>query len=334
LLNSRPIGECIRLLTFCESQLQDFRVEARQAFYLHILRTMVWKAESDWLNDAFRFLEEESARMSYSAEAELDLLTAARAYVEMREEFVRGDSLRQQMDYALEAYFTAPAESRDFAFVQCQIRMASNADELMDAFPMHSTENISEFLNLWNWVGSDVRERVGNDEFADSSDIGRVAMKHHMGFMRQLQSQTKGSGLGRVWDLAAILIGFGVDRGLTAIVYTALLVWGFSWLGVPLGVSILISLGVALVATWITVRQVLNPAWQRFCRRMATRCYHQIWRGEVMRYLGRSRLSLRQFFVLTQNMLEDEMYEMIWVLNFFSEDEALPLYAEAQLYLS
>lgn len=337
LLRTLPFDEFRRTLEKCESELQDFRVEGRVAFFLHILKAALWKADPDWIEAAFGFVDEHLDQASMMAEAEAEMLTALREYIAVRNTFLKGHPLRRQIDQAIQDYCLLPQPQNAHSYIECQLRMASNGGELLQAFPFTMSgieDSASAMTQIWFWIAFDVYD--GDREDSDDATnerkptLGKLRL-----FLRSLDARTAASSLGRFWGAA------GWCYGLTSLIGIFILAFFLTWfpLTLVLGddapvIRFVVSLAIGAGGGFALRQFVLPPLWLKFCLAMGVRCYENLWRREVQQFLRRTRLEITELLYSIQALGDDEELEYsMWVLHLTNADQALPLYVSAQRFL-
>lgn len=328
LVRSYEFEKVHELLSKCESMLRDFRIEGKLAFYLHLLRISLFRADREWVQQTFEFLEDSHASLSSMAEYELDRLQNAWTYLQQRETNPPKGELQEKMDEAIEDFFSAPEEIREHGVLECQTRIATSIDEVTKAFPFDvNDENLSPFLQLWFSISSDLAWRPRNLARDSSQTDRRVVW-----FLATLQAQTDRSRYGKVWDLVAMLIHSYSAAGIFAVGVIAVSIFGLR-LFVDEGLAFGVSIAVGIVAAIIGHIYLIKPYWNTYCRKMAVKCYNGLWRREVLQFLGQSQLSSEEFFYKARELRDPKMDYVTWTLNLVRTDDAMPLYSTAQMFL-
>lgn len=328
LIRSYPFEKVRELLEKCEAMLRDFRIEGKLAFYLHLLRISLFRADKTWIQQTFEFLEDSHASLSSMAEYELDRLQNAWSYLQQREMNPPKGELQQKMDKAIEEYFSGPEETREHSVLECQTRIATSIDEVTKSFPFDvDDEKLSSFLQLWFSVSSELLWRPRNLSRDASQTDRRIIW-----FLSTLQAQTDRSRYGKTWDLVAMLIHSYSAAGIFAVAVIAASVFMLR-LFVEQGMAFGLSLALGIVAAILGHIYLIKPYWNRFCRKMAVKCYNGFWRREVLQFLGQSQLSSDEFFYRARELRDSKMDYVTWTLNLIRVDDAMPLYTTAQMFL-
>ncbi len=328
LVRRYPFAKVRELLAQCEAQLRDFRIEAKLAFYLHLLRISMFRADREWIEQTVAFLEDSHSSLNSMNEYELDRLQLAWAYLQEREANPPKNELQQRMDKAIEQYFSDPEETRANGIYDCQVRIATSIEEVTKSFPFDvDDEKLSPFLQLWFSVSSDLEWRPRHLHRDASQTDRRIVW-----FLATLQAQTDQSRYGKTWDLVATLIHSYSAAGIFAVLVCAVSVFVLRLFIEP-EAAFIVSLVIAILTAIVGHIYLIKPYWNRYCRKMAIKCYHALWRREVLQFVGQSQLSSDQFFYRARELRDTKMDYVTWTLNLVRVDDAVPLYATSQLFL-
>lgn len=342
ILKNRPFEEFFKLLRKCESELQDYRVEGQVAFYLHILKAAVWMAPPEWVDEKMLFIDENQPEVFYGGDFELELLGALRDYIQSRDEFLNGNSLRAQMDQAVRDFCLLSDSQSEHSFVECQIRIASSGEEVLKAFPFSLHPSDDSMQILWEWISLDVGGRLPDqvdevDSYGNHSQAIRKRSQRVRGFLRSIEARTDASGIGRIWNFFAWIMGTLIIGGIYPAIVLPL------WL-IPSGlidqpsagvVSLLVALVVGIGLGFILQKKWLPEVWGNICLKFAACCYTRIWRREVQQYLRRSKLSVYEFLIAVEASADvEKMPASTWLMHLTQRDAAQQLFVSAQRYLA
>ncbi len=276
---------------------------------------------------------------------ELEFLSVLRDYVASRDGFLNGDGLRYQMDKAVRHYCLLPEPENDHAFIECQIRIASNGDDVLRGFPFGPDSDDGTLQILWEWISADVRDRLpdhpddrprieeDDDGFEQNPDMRKRARRVRA-FLFSVEARTDASGLGQLWNVMGTIVGI-LSGGL---IYLLLFIPLFLGLPFVSDLNAAIAFGVALVFAGVvgtlSRKKWLPALWGRICLSMAMRCYRRIWRREVQQYLRRSRLTVHEFISTVEAVTTDQMPASTWLMHIVYRDGAQHLFVTAQRYLA
>ena len=313
------------LLEQCESNLRAFRIEGRIAFYLHLLKPALFRADSEWLDERFQFVEENVSEVGWF-EDEMIFLDQIRQYAQARAEINNGDPIRARMDHAIQAYCLESENEFDRAFTETQLHIARNEQAVFKAFP-RSADEIGPLTELWRWLCIDVYERVIGEAQpeADPMRIVQVARR----FMYDIEASKH-----FLWKPLSFTAGLIALGGWTLLPFI-LLIWlsQLVFSGQHLLMHCLWCLPITAILGYLLHDRVVEFASSLvFVGPMSRREYRRRWRGMTLQCLQRTRLSLYQ---LAQGIHEiendDWLLDKVVLLNIV-EDPALPIIAEAKVF--
>lgn len=338
-LQARPFEEFLKLLKKCESELQDYRVEGRIVFFMHILKPVMWVAPREWVDETMLFLDENQPEFSYGGDFEMELLSALREYIEYRDGFLNGNPLRLQMDQAIQNYCRHDDSQCDHAFVECQIRIASSGEEVLKAFPFVPDSDGGSMLVLWEWISVDIADRLPEqaEHHEEQSLEMRLRSKRVRRFLKSIEARTDASSVGRFWNFVGWIMGLLMIGGIYPALFFPL------WYVPPMlfdhpsveTTSLVVALVVAIGLGFFLHKKWLPDIWGRMCMRFAIRCYARIWRREVQQYLRRSRLSVFDFVMAVEASADfEKMPASTWLLHMTQRDSSQHLFVSAQRYLA
>lgn len=328
LVRACPFDKVGELIKKCEAELRDFRVEAKLAFSLHMLRISLFRADHYWIQRTFEFLEENHSSLNSINEYELDRLQIAWTYLQQRDSRPPKNEIQVRMMKAIEQYFSDPEETRSNGIYDCQVHIATSIEDVTKSFPFDvNDKHLSPFLQLWYAVSSELefRARILN---ASPEQTDRKIVW----FLTKLQAQTDQSRLGKMWDLMSALIHFYAISFIASLVGGAITFFFVRNLS-DSGISSLCTVVGAITTGILFQYGVLKPYWGLYCERMAIKCYNSLWRREVLQFLGQSQISFNQFFSRARALRDPKMDHVTWTLTFVGIDDAIPLYSTAQSFL-
>lgn len=328
LLRERPFAEFRKTLEACEANLRDVGIDARLAFTVEILKGAIWVADAAWIDRAFTLIEENFDRVGFQLQNDLDLLEFLRRYIAGRPALAQASPLRRQLDEALREFFSGEQASRDRKVLQCQVRIASEPQATLEAFPITSDEDYSNFYLLWQYVSSDVAERHAAERapvnVSQWLSRGRALYE---GIERRVIKSKQFARASSLYALYAVGIGIMyLILTIAAILPSiAMLGSGFFWDMIMPWIAMGLGIGGSL---WIHFRY-LRPRWKRFAERQATRRYAEISRGELAAFLQRSQFSHEELRELLYNSDISNLKTAQSTADHFKGDYALAIYAIA-----
>lgn len=342
LLRTEHFSHFRNTLEECEKNLKGVNIDNRLAFYLQILRAAVWVADADWIQASFEFIEKNFDRIPSFLDYDVEILSRLRAYIRVREAFLRNDDVRRQIDAAMRDYFSEDQLTGDKSVLACQVLMTQEGERLGAAFADVGNPTYPAFFAVWLWITYDVHER--HVEPPKEALDERVWHQRTLALLDQIEQQTRTSRPGIKWatrrvvyrasQAAALLLVssvvcfIGVMGGMLVVDYSGMRSTDDGIVGITgiLGMCIGIFLGF-----WIC-RQITKRYWEPFTVRVATECYQEIWQREIINFLARSHLpyqTLRAFVHSFPNTVTSRP----WVKHFVDVDYALPVFAIAQRFV-
>jgi hypothetical protein len=332
LLRERPFAEFAATLRACESNLRDVAIDGRLAFTVELLKAAIWVADREWIDEAFALIEGNFDRIPPQVQNDLDILDMLKKYVAGRPALATARPLRRQIDEALRAYFSGEEATRDRSVLECAVEIAQNPEKLLEAFPLDSEEDYSNFYVLWTIVTGDVGERYAPE--APATDV-KSWISRGRALYEGVEQRVKGSGLYRQWlgRRLGYLIGVGVLYLIAGIVACALGVVSILAVGnsnlfwdliVPL---VAIALGIVGMG-WVHLR-ILSPRWTAYCLRQQGLWYASHTREELAAFLQRSRFTREE---LRELMFSADIRNLTLAqatADHFQQDYGLAIYAMA-----
>lgn len=342
LIRKVPFSKFRKLLEECERSLRVYRPGSKLAFYMHILKPAMWKADPEWLDRMFGFIDENTDQMAFWMEYEIETLYRLRAYIENRTQLVSSHPLCQQMDQVLQDYCLKDAVEFDREMIECQVRIASSQREVMAAFPLNSKVDYDNMSLLWSWLSAEVAERSGavtptsptDDDIDTEAEIGlkrRKMLRRMRSLMRSIEARTNASLLGRWWSTLQFMVGLMLLAGTYVLLFIGTMTLGLTF-NLPLALVVPGACAVTAAGWWLN--KGLGHLWMNYCLRMSRKCYQSIWRTEIYGFLSRTRQPLWEF-TQALNVLPDNCSEYLPLINYcVMSDSGIDVYAQSQQFLS
>lgn len=328
LLRERPFVEFRKTFEACETNLRDIRIDARLAFTIEMLKSAVWVADPAWLAKAFGLIEENFQRIPPQVQNDLDLLDFLRNYVAGRPDMATAHPLRRRIDEALREFFSGDAAKRDRSVLKCQVEMAADPVATLEAFPLKSEEDYSNFYTLWCYVSADVAERhVGERQPPNvSAWISRGRALYESVERRVVRTSTYAR-----WTMRSTLyrIAIGIAYFVVTVLATLLIIpmlgSGFFWdMVMPW-----IAIGGAICLCLFVHFRYVRPKWKAYEQTQLTRLYEEISREELAGFLQRSQFAHQEFRDLLFNADITNLNYAQSTADHFQQDYALAIYAMA-----
>ncbi len=285
----------------CETQLQGISIDGRLAFSIEILKTAIWNADREWIDETMALIDENFERIPYHVEHDVDLLEMLKRYIDFRKDFIQKHPLRQKIDSAIQSYFSEDQQIGDLAVLEAQIAIAQNPDTLVEAFPYTNEEEHGSLFTVWSVISEDVAERnIAPPEKEHDASIW-ASRVHAM--LCRIDDVTNSSLKGVRWTVTKAMYIVSVMMtyllGVMALGFFLII----PSIALPPNIALLIVLTVSISAGlwaiyWVHTR-VLFVYWDRYCEKKFAHFYCTLWRQEILDFLERSHLNyfeLRELF--------------------------------------
>jgi hypothetical protein len=333
LLRERPFSEFAATLHACQSNLRTIDIDGRLVFTIEILKSAIWLADRDWIEQAFTLIEENFQRIPPQLAFDLDLLDLLKRYIAGRPPAARLSPLRQKIDSALRAYFAGDEqEARDREILECQVLMAQAPQAVLDSFPFESSEDHSHFYILWHFVTTDVAER----HLADTKPVNVDAWRPRgRALYETIERRIKVSGRFTRWQLTGFMYNVGV-AALYVILPVAMcllsVVLFFSSTGNSFPRDVLAPTAASTVGLVMALqlhRREIRPRWLNYAGRQFTKIYVEISRSELAAFLQRSHFTHPELKELLFSADISKLSTAQSTADHFRMDYALAIYAMA-----
>ncbi len=219
-IRNRSFDAFQKTLLICESNLLDHEVDHMPVFYLHILKTAIWKADEDWINATFSFIDENYDRLPYWIEEELEFLYQLREYREQRTDFLEGGPVRILIDQTIFDYCTKNEQAADQSFLECQYKLASLEEELLREFEVPAAK-FDSILLLWEKIAESVYDRIDSLTFEEE---GHLVKQNALQLGTWLLTEGPGFRYKLVVDILCYSIGFTLFGALIVALYFLFLI--------------------------------------------------------------------------------------------------------------
>jgi hypothetical protein len=181
----------------CEANLQDFRTSGKLAFYIQILPRAIWKAEPEWIQQSFNWLDASGVHVPQHLESDRDFLDVLKLYHDHLPALQQNPHpLFQQIVENLQQYFLSEGLNRDRLVIQGNLELADQPQALLEAFPIDDRSDAQPLWLrtwiLWQMISQDVAERNGLHDASSS----RQPLDDALGKIVRDQDQTWNSWVG------------------------------------------------------------------------------------------------------------------------------------------
>jgi hypothetical protein len=335
LLRERPFAEFAATLRACETNLRDVAIDGRLAFTVELLKAAIWVADREWIDGAFTLIEENFERIPPQVQYDLDVLDMLKKYVTGRPAMGTALPLRRRIDDALRAYFSGDEATRDRSVLECAVEIAQSPEKLLEAFPMDSGEDYSNFYVLWSIVTGDVGERYAPE--APAADV-QAWISRGRALYEGVEQRVKASGLYRrsVGRQLGYIVGMGVAYVVAFFVSCMVGIFALVSIGgdsfAVQAAAVFGSVGAALGAVYFVQRRYLRPRWAAYTQRQQGLWYSTISRGELAAFLQRSRFTRDELKELMFSADIRNLSLAQTTADHFQQDYGLAIYAMAMRF--
>ena len=278
-------------LNQCESNLKLFTDRCKHAFYSHILKQAIWKANDQWLDQVFNFLDNNASNLNSDRDFTLHLLEKMRDFRNKSDKLVGKNLIRQKIRDTIVEFYSNDTEIGDRIVLECQLDFVDSPDAMLRAFPpslLQQNDNGAESMwTIWNVISEEVLERNGLTPPDIKPD---KFMSRLFRLMGDLDSTWEISYLENLALLAMTFLPYPLFAVLPFILFGG---WLFEIHALQLLTPFLMIGGVALFHFWLRPKTV-EPIFTKMIQKSIKRQYHTLWRGRFV-----------QFFEATQATMAD-----------------------------
>ncbi|MDF1746088.1 MAG: hypothetical protein P1V19_20480 [Gimesia sp.] len=321
-LKSTPFSTFRQNLLSCESNLLDHEVDHILVFYLHILKTAIWKADEDWINATFSFMEENYDRLPYWVEEELEFLYQLKEYREQRVKFLNGNSVRTTIDQAIVDYCTKSEQDADRSFLERQHELVLLEEDLLREFEVPAIE-FESIQILWEKIAADIYDRIDPVIFDDDeTTLEKQTQK--------LAYRIVTEGMGRRYRIIHhfnVILGLGMFGSLGLMVYFLLFILESFWMTIAKIFGLLFANFVILLVYGIIEDKFVLSL------------YRKGWRFEIMQFYQTNWFPLLELADALEELksikIGDEEFDGLdKIANWMRKDIGLCIYVTAQRLLA
>ena len=197
----------------CQQCIPPHQAEARIAFYVHILKPAMWKADEAWTLKTMEFIEEHHDSLPDWMDEELHTLDLLLEYRRSRRDLHPG-TLQERIDAAINAHCTQPSELADRVVIECQHAILESPSQFLREFPIGETDHVG-LRRLWHHIVEDVLRRCGEPSASvDQSETRELAKK----LLYSVSTENKSSRRCFFGEAAVVLISVTITTVVAAII--------------------------------------------------------------------------------------------------------------------
>jgi hypothetical protein len=322
----------------CEANLRDHRIGAKVPFYVHILRTALWRASGPWIERSLAFLTENHDQIHGELEYEMELNLQLDRYRRSAHLFVDGSPQREKIDRCIREFCTVDEREASERLVRTQLELVADSRALLSAVPFDQADYSAAYDAL-RWISHSTDVRLGIDWAPPDFNKLRDAT---IQFMREVDSQDDRNAwqllesVKAVFELCAICFLVIIVVLLSMLVQSAVAKW--LWFKrEPYDAILLIVEVIATVIFYVAVvrKKTTNRWFDRWKERIARRKYQRRWRYQALRFLQKTQYPLEDVRTTVTAVLQQNpgvFKASTWLPGFLARDFGLAFYALAHLY--
>lgn len=154
----------------CENHLGLVAGMAQTSFYLHILRSVVWKADSQWINSKIELCDENYLQLPSWAQSELDWVTRLAAVSNLKNLFQSNSETGKLLFKTIKRYFTTNQDEGAWNVHQFQRMIIERGPKLTEDFPLKLLEESwgNAVNSIWKKCSEEVDDYLGFQHQAPS----------------------------------------------------------------------------------------------------------------------------------------------------------------------
>ena len=316
-----------KALARCEANLKDHRNDNQLVFYADLLKAAIWKADPAWLEQKFALLEGNDGRLGQQMEYELEILDQLRAYQATANEFTRGCPTRTALHDAIVDYYSCDELEGDAKVIECQTRLGTDAQALLQTFDDDEELNQSSFVMLWYAINEDVSQRHG---FRTGSKFR--SRKHQSNYMSRLYRLIE--DLDETWFLSTrhLMTYYGLVWGSYLLLILAPFILMSSWLSstpVLIGCFIAAAVG-AIVNHFFIFPRTVKPQFDNHIMRTIRKSYEEHWRGRFVQFFDATGTNMDQLVRAMAHIISEEDHfggATTWLPEMLYSDMGLLIYS-------
>ena len=265
----------------CESNLKLFDDSGKHAFYCHILKHAIWKANGPWLDRVFNFLDNNASNLDSEREFTLHLLEKMRDFRSKSDKLVGSNLIRQKIRDAIVEYYSNDTETGDRMVLECQLDFADSPDAMLRAFPsdlLSKDDNGAESMwNIWNAISEQVLERNG----LAPPDVNPGKFNARLfKLMKDLDSTWDITMFQNLVFLALSYLPYLLFAVLPFILFGR---WLFDYTALTMLIPFMMGGGIALFHFWLRPKTI-EPMLTKMVQKSIRRQYHTLWRGRFVQF--------------------------------------------------
>ena len=323
LLRATSFENWKKTLAACESNLNDYRVDGKLAFYLHVFPAAIWKADSEWVQETWSFFNDHSREIPNSLEMDYELsyqLLEYRKSMQNKELYYSSE-----IHSVIKKYFLLGGQQGDEAIIEQQSQFAQNASALLDDFGADVEYNNHQII-VWDYINEEVCQR--NDL---GSQMNPRELRAKIYDLMDDLNRSEYANFGARDELAYRFISWGPY--IAAVILPFVLLAG--WFEAQTGVIVTV-LAIAGAIVFVKYRLKPDERYRNYISRKMRRRYYSHWRGRFVHLFEATQVlhgDLSDALIDVVQHHQDKLGFATWLCHYVPGDPGLYLYASASRYL-
>jgi hypothetical protein len=331
LLQATDFESFVESLERCENNLRDHRIDAKITFYVRIFRPALFKAPHTWIESINEFIEQNSSHLTDASEYELECTQRIQEYLQIREQFINGNSVRDLIDRTIRDFATLSMEASDQSVVACQNYLATHCYEVLDAFPVGERSINTQAMPAWFWITEEVRQRLDLYSAPPRLEPERVVK-----VVQRMMKEFDDTENRTAWEL----IGW-VQNTMHLVIGTLMFAWPFPLMSLFLNgseyysISTLMGCASVLVYAGSLQKITTGKLIQRMKQTRIEKSYSKGGRAELARFFDATHYPYRLIVDVLEHILEGPQLwgHSITMCLYMPQDTGIWIYSNSLSYL-
>jgi hypothetical protein len=341
-LKSSASDRFAELLKQCEHNVRDHRIGAKVTFYVHILRTALWRGDEEWVEGALAFLKDHPDQIRGELEYEMEFNWQLIRYYRSAHAFVDGSPERNSINRCIREFCTLDEPTAADRLVQNQLALAANPQGLLNALPFDQADHSAAYGAL-RWIMYETNSRLGIDW---PEPNGEKLWDRTVQFMSEVDATDDLNA----WQLNSVYKGFVEVFGLFVLsIFSSVIMFMLAELintALPIRrqdadisrvVAVIAGIGGTVAFCLAYLRKRTTDRWfARRRQRIALRKYRRHWRGQTLRFLQDTQYPLDDIRATITAAVQQHpgvFAASTWLPGFLSQDFGLAFYSLAHSYM-
>lgn len=329
LLHDGGFARFAQTLTQCERHVKQVDEPSRTAFYLHMLRPCLWKADPQWIDRVIGRIERHGAALRPDVESDFEFIRLVREYQQNDRGRLDASPVRKQLDQMIRSYCDGGESQAAASVSEVLHEIARDSHGVIAAFPTEQSEDDFRLVSICMMIAGDVAQQTAV-EFSDATE--RQSERQAGSAVNDLRESLDTVGRRIVWMRRRIFcLPF-----LLLVAVPPLLLAGLvasNWLFMIWGGWIAISLSLYLL---LIKPRFLDGRAKEKTRHVLLQAYEVRWRARIYRYVQSCGMA-PQLALARLDQTAREHGDADWMSVVFSlvrHDPGLLIFGQAQAFVS